>query len=62
MKMTCLWHTGPVLARIRQLISLDDGDPVEMVGEHASREHAPDAAAHHDGVAAGSCTFVPMLH
>jgi hypothetical protein len=32
-----------------------------MVGEDTRREHAPDAPAHHDGVAARDFTFVPML-
>jgi hypothetical protein len=61
MKMTCLRDPRPVLALVRKLVPLDDGDPVEMVGEHARREHAPDAAAHHDGVAARTFTRVAML-
>src|SRR5947199_3846015 len=61
MKMTGVRHARPVLTAVRQLVPLDDGDAVEVVGQHASREHAADASAHHDGVAVGDCTFVPML-
>jgi hypothetical protein len=61
MEMTGVRHARPVLTAVRQLVPLDDGDPVEMVGEDTRREHAPDASAHHDSVAVGDCTFVPML-
>ena len=62
MEMTGVRHARPVLAvAFRQLVPLDDGDLVEMIGEHARREHAPDAASHHDGVATGYCTFVTTL-
>ncbi len=62
-EMAGLRHARPVVAVVGgQMIALDQGDPVEMPGEHARRQHAPDAPAHHDRVAAGDCAFVvPML-
>ena len=55
-------HAGPVFGRVRQAVAFDDGDGVEMIGEHARREHASDAPAHHHRVAAGSgAAFVPKL-
>ncbi len=57
-----LRHSGTVGRPLRQAVALDQGDAVEMVGEHACREHASNASPHHDGVAAGTClTFLPML-
>jgi hypothetical protein len=61
MEMTGVRRARPVLTAVRQLVPLDDGDAIEVVGEDTRREHAPDAPAYHDSVAAGSCTFVPML-
>ena len=52
-EMAGVRHAGPVLAPLRQAIALDDGDGIEMLGEHARREHAADAPPHHDRVAAG---------
>jgi hypothetical protein len=40
-------YAGAVFTAIGQAIALDHRHPVEMVGEHARGEHAPDAAAHH---------------
>ncbi len=61
-KMPGLRHSSPVFAALRQLVALDDGDAVIVVGEHPRRLHAAYAAAHHHGVTAVPLTTgLPLL-
>src|SRR6185312_11344186 len=60
-EMPGLGYSRPVFTALGQLVSFDDGDAVEVIGEHASCQHAADAAAHHHGMTAVGRAFLPLL-